>query len=88
VKNRKCGDREQKKSGKQVHLLLAGVGHEVEEGHVLVAAGLGVRDARETVELEAERVAALAAVHVVAKGEDELEHLAEALAALDLLAGF
>ena len=68
-------------------LLLASVGHEVEQGHVLVAAGLGVRDAGETVELEAEGVAALAPVHVVAEGEDDLQHLAKALAALHLLAG-
>ena len=41
----------------------------------------------EAVELEADRVTALAAVHVVAKGQDELQHLFEALAALHLLAG-
>ena len=59
----------------------------MEEGHVLVAAGLGVGNPGEAVELEAERVAALAPVHVVAKGQDDLQHFAEALAALDLLAG-
>ena len=69
------------------HLLLTGVGHEVEQGHVLVAAGLRVGDAREAVQLEAERVAALAPVHVVAEGEDDLQHLAQSLTALDLLAG-
>jgi hypothetical protein len=71
---------------KKTHLLLAGVGHEVEQGHVLVAAGLGVGDAREAVELEAEGVAALTAVHVVPEREDDLQHLAQSLAALHLLA--
>jgi hypothetical protein len=71
---------------KKTHLLLAGVGHEVEQGHVLVAAGLGVGDAREAVELEPERVAALAPVHVVPEREDDLQHLAQSLAALNLLA--
>ena len=54
------------------HLLLAGAGHEVEEGHALVAAGLGVSDPGETRQLEAHGVAPLASVHVVSKGEDEL----------------
>ncbi len=58
----------------------------MEQGHVLVAAGLGVGDAREAVQLESERVAALAAVHVVPEREDDLQHLAQSLAALDLLA--
>ncbi len=58
----------------------------MEQCHVLVAAGLGVGDAREAVELEAERVPALAAVHVVPKGEDDLQHLAQSLTALNLLA--
>jgi hypothetical protein len=58
----------------------------VEQGHVLVAAGLGVGDARKAVELEAERVAALTPVHVVPEGEDDLQHLAQSLAALNLLA--
>jgi hypothetical protein len=68
------------------YLLFAGVGHEVEEGHVLVAAGLGVGNPGEAVQLEAERVAALAPVHVIAEGEDDLQHLAEPLAPLHLLA--
>jgi len=72
---------------KKPHLLLTGVGHEVEQGHVLVAAGLRVGNAREAVQLEAERVAALAPVHVVAEGEDDLQHLAQSLTALNLLAG-
>ncbi len=58
----------------------------MEQGHILVAAGLGVGDAREAVQLEAERVAALAAVHVVPEGENDLQHLAQSLAALNLLA--
>ncbi len=58
----------------------------MEQCHVLVAAGLGVGDAREAVQLEAERVAALAPVHVVPERENDLQHLAQSLAALNLLA--
>ena len=57
----------------------------MEQGHVLVAAGLGVGNPGETVELEADGVAALAAVHVVAKGQDQFQHLAQTLAPLHLL---
>lgn len=67
------------------HLLLAGAGHEVEEGHALVAAGLCVSDPGETRQLEAHGVSPLASVHVVSKGEDELQHPPQPLASLNLL---
>ena len=57
----------------------------MEESHVLVAARLRVRDPGQRVQLEAVRVAPLAPVHVVAKGEDQLEDLLQPLAALHLL---
>lgn len=72
--------------GHYPHLLLAGAGYEVEEGHALVAAGLGVGDPGEAGQLEAHGVAPLAPVHVVSKGEDELQHPPQPLASLDLLA--
>ena len=58
----------------------------MEQGHVLVAAGLGIRYPRQAVQLEAQSVPPLAPVHVVPEGEDDLQHLAEPLAALHLLA--
>ena len=67
------------------YLLVTSVRHEVEESHVLVAARLRVRDPGQRVQLEAVRVAPLAPVHVVAKGEDQLEDLLQPLAALHLL---
>ena len=67
------------------YLLVTSVRHEVEESHVLVATRLRVRDPGQRVQLEAVCVAPLAPVHVVAKGEDQLEDLLEPLAALHLL---
>ena len=52
--------------------------------HVLVATGLGIRDPRQAVQLEAQRVAPLAPVHVVAKSQDQLEHPLQSFASLDL----
>ena len=68
------------------HLLLAGAGNEVQQGDALVAAGLGVRDPRQAVQLEAHGVAALAAVHVVSEREDKLQHSPQTLASLNFFA--
>ena len=59
----------------------------MQESHVLVAARLCVRDPRQRVQLEAVGVAPLAAVHVVAEGEDQLQHPLQPLAPLHLLRG-
>ena len=68
------------------HLLLAGAGNEVQQRDALVAAGLGVRDPRQAVQLEAHGVAALAAVHVVSEREDKLQHSPQTLASLNFFA--
>ena len=57
----------------------------MEEGDVLVAARLGVRDPRQAEELEPHGVAPLAPVHVVAEGQDDLQHPLQPLAPLHLL---
>ena len=46
----------------------------MEERHVLVAAGLGVGDPSQAVQLEAHRVPPLSSVHVVSKSQDEFQH--------------
>ena len=58
----------------------------MEQGHALVAAGLGVGDPGEARQLEAHGIAPLAPVHVVTEGEDELQHPPQPLASLNLLA--
>ena len=58
----------------------------MEQGHALVAAGLGVGDPSEARQLEAHGIAPLAPVHVVTEGEDELQHPPQPLASLNLLA--
>ena len=68
------------------HLLLAGAGNEVQQRDALVAAGLGVRDPRQAVQLEAHGFAALAAVHVVPEREDKLQHSPQTLASLNFFA--
>ena len=66
--------------------MLTGGGHEVEESHALVTAGLGVSDPRQAVQLEAHSIAPLATVHVVPEGEDQFQHPPETLASLNFLA--
>ena len=69
------------------YLLVTGVRNVVQERHVLVAAGLCVRYPRQAGQLEPHRVSPLAPVHVVPEGQDQLQHLLEPLAPLDLLGG-
>ena len=67
--------------------MLTSAGHEMEKSHTLVAAGLGVRYPRQTVQLEPHSVAPLAPVHVVPEGQDQLQHPPQTFTPLNFFAG-
>ena len=69
------------------HLVLTGGGHEVQEGHALVTAGLGVGYPRQTVQFEPDSIPPLAPVHVVTERQDQLQHSSQPLTALNFFAG-
>ena len=69
-----------------IYLVFTSICHEVKKGHVLVAAGFSISYPCQTIELEPQSVPSLSPVHIVAEGQDELQHLPEPFTPLDFLA--